>query len=54
MTRFIGIKVSIMPETQEQAARVIETLSNVLTGFAMDDIPGDITITPFDHDEGEA
>lgn len=53
MSRLLAIKVEILPDTSQQAARVVEALSNVLTGLAMEDIGSEIQFTPYDFEPAE-
>jgi hypothetical protein len=53
MAQLIGIRVLVLPDNDQQAARVIEAISNVLVGLAMEGISGEIEINPYNHEPAE-
>jgi hypothetical protein len=46
----IGISVTIFPETQEEAVKVVEALSRVATGLAFEGLSVSISIHTYDLD----
>lgn len=52
MTRnLVGIKLTVLPDTSDQAVLVIERLASVVTGLALDGIDSNLLLTPYDSDE---
>jgi len=46
----IGITLTVLPEEQEAAARVVEALSRVATGFAFEGLSVTISINTYEPD----
>jgi hypothetical protein len=44
----IGVELNAQPDSEADAARVIEILSRTATGLAMDGVWCELTITPFE------
>ena len=45
------VSLGILCETEEQALRVIEVLSRPLLGLAMDNLHGDLSVTPVSEED---
>jgi hypothetical protein len=53
MADLIGIKLTVLPDTQAQAHQVIERLAAVVTGLALEGIDSNMQITPYESEEDE-
>ena len=47
----ISVNLTVLPETESQASRVVEALARVATGLAFEGQTVSISITNFDPDE---
>lgn len=54
MSTYIGIKLTILPDTSDDAIRVIERIATVVTGLALEGIDSDLAVTPYESEEEEA
>lgn len=48
--RLVGLALHVMPDTDEDAAKVTEILTRTAVGLALDGISCEVRCTPFDHD----
>lgn len=46
-TKYIGIKLTVLPDTSDDAIRVVERLATVVTGLALDGIDSDVAVTQY-------
>ena len=53
MGKQIMISVNALPETQEQAVRVVESLSRVVAGIGFDEINISLSINYYDEIEDD-
>lgn len=51
MSELIGLKLTVLPDTSEQAARVTDRIANLMTGLAMDGIASELTVTPYTSED---
>lgn len=54
MPRLVGVNLHVMPDTDADAAKVTEVLTRAAIGLALDGIPCDVRVTPYDHDPEES
>lgn len=50
----IGIALTVLPDTQEQALKVVEVLSRAATGLVFDNLTCTISFTVYEMDEEES
>jgi len=48
--RLVGITLHVQPDTDQDAAKVVEVLTRTAVGMALDGISSEIRLTPYDHD----
>lgn len=53
MSTYIGIKLTILPDTSDDAIRVIERIATVVTGLALEGIDTDMAISRYETEEEE-
>lgn len=51
---YIGVTLTVLPDTKEQSVRVIETLATMMTGLALEGIDTDLKVTPYETEEEDA
>lgn len=47
----IAVTLTALPDTQEDAARIVEVLTRTATGLAFDGLSVQVNITPYDTEE---
>lgn len=54
MTTYIGIDLKALPDTNDQAHRIIERFAAVATGLALEGISTQLQITPYESEDDDA
>lgn len=48
--RLVGVDLSVLPSSDEEAAQVVEVLTRTAVGLALDGMSVQVRCTPYDHD----
>jgi hypothetical protein len=53
MARLVSVTLRAMPDSDADAAKIIEILSRASVGIAMDGTSCDLQVVPYEHGEGD-
>jgi hypothetical protein len=49
----VGVRVEVLPDSDEDVAKVVDVLARAATGLAMDGISANVRLTAYEHDPDE-